>query len=213
MPLLCLDVFQLRALCLAENCTANLHNLYTLRGAQVRDALGWSKYIQECIEQYLEEIDVSFASHHWPRWGRDDIRVYLENQRDLYRCIHDQTMRLANKGYVPTEIAAELRLPDEFLAQGHTRGYYGDLVHNCKAVYQRYLSWYDGNPSNLNKLAPADAGSQSAVLRALAKAEQAAARARAADCAAVTRWQFARELSLIGGCEAAHHALLAGGGS
>jgi alkyl sulfatase BDS1-like metallo-beta-lactamase superfamily hydrolase len=145
-------------LCTAENCTHTMHNLVPIRGAQVRNSLAWSKYVNEAIELYAGRANLMFASHHWPRWGTDNVREFLVLQRDLYKWMHDQTMRLANKGYVPTEIAAELRLPDEFLAQSHTRGYYGDLVHNCKAVYQRYLSWYDGNPANLNKLAPTDAG-------------------------------------------------------
>jgi alkyl sulfatase BDS1-like metallo-beta-lactamase superfamily hydrolase len=147
-------------LCTAENCTHTMHNLVPIRGAQVRNSLAWSKYINEVIELFGDKATLMFASHHWPRWGTDNVREFLTLQRDLYKWMHDQTMRLANKGYVPTEIAAELRLPDEFLAQGHTRGYYGDLVHNCKAVYQRYLSWYDGNPANLNKLAPGDAGAR-----------------------------------------------------
>lgn len=145
-------------LCMAENCTHTMHNLVPIRGAQVRDALSWSKYINETIELFGSQTTLMFASHHWPRWGTDDVRGFLVLQRDLYRWMHDQTMRLANHGMVPTEIAAALRLPEEFLAQSHTRGYYGDLVHNCKAVYQRYLSWYDGNPANLNKLPPSEAG-------------------------------------------------------
>lgn len=147
-----------RALCLAENCTANLHNLYTLRGAQVRDALGWSKYIQECIELFLDDIDVSFASHHWPRWGRGEIQVYLENQRDLYRCIHDQTMRLANLGYTMNEIAEVLELPPHLSSEFYNRDYYGTVRHNAKAVYQRYLGWFDANPAHLNPHPPVDAG-------------------------------------------------------
>ena len=147
-----------RALCLAENCTANLHNLYTLRGAQVRDALGWSKYIQECLEKYLDDIDVSLASHHWPLWGHDEIRFYLENQRDLYRCIHDQTMRLANMGLTMNEIAEEIELPPHLSSQFYNRDYYGTVRHNAKAVYQRYLGWFDANPAHLNPHPPVAAG-------------------------------------------------------
>lgn len=173
-------------LCTAENCTHTMHNLVPIRGAQVRDALAWSKYIDETLELFGARAELAFASHHWPRWGRDDVRGFLTLQRDLYRWMHDQTMRLANRGYVPTEIAAELRLPEEFLAQGHTRGYYGDLVHNCKAVYQRYLSWYDGNPANLDRLPPAEAGRRYVELAGGADALMS--QARAAFDAGDYRW-------------------------
>lgn len=148
----------LRVLCMAENCTATLHNLYTPRGAQVRDALAWSRYIGESIELFADASDVVFASHHWPRWGAEDVRRYLEKQRDLYRFLHDQTMRRANQGLTMLEIAEELRLPpglgDEFFA----RDYYGTVNHNVKAVCQRYLGWFDGNPANLHALPPVEAG-------------------------------------------------------
>ena len=145
-------------LCMAENCTHTMHNLVPIRGALVRDALAWSKYIDESISLFGAETEVFFASHHWPRWGGEDILDYLRRQRDMYRWIHDQTMRRANLGQTATEIAEELVLPADFTEQGHTTGYYGHLVHNVKAVYQRYLSWYDGNPSNLHRLPPTEAG-------------------------------------------------------
>ncbi len=145
-------------LCMAENCSHTMHNLVPIRGALVRNALNWSKYINQSIELFGGRTEVLFTSHNWPRWGNADVVGFLTVQRDLYRWMHDQTMRHANHGLVPTEIAATLELPAEFLAQDHTRGYYGDLVHNCKAVYQRYLSWYDGNPANLNKLPPTESG-------------------------------------------------------
>ena len=145
-------------LCMAENCSHTMHNLVPIRGAQVRNALSWSKYINESIELFGADTKILFTSHNWPRWGTDDVREFLILQRDLYRWIHDQTMRCANQGMTPLEIAEFLKMPDEFLANEHTRGFYGDLVHNSKAVYQRYLSWYDGNPANLNKLQPTDAG-------------------------------------------------------
>jgi len=110
------------------------------------------------MEMFLEGTDVLFTSHNWPRWGNEDVRGFLTAQRDLYKWMHDQSMRLANKGYTPTEITAGLELPEEFLANDHTRGYYGDLIHNSKAVYQRYLSYYDGNPTNLHRYTPAEAG-------------------------------------------------------
>jgi len=146
------------ALCMAENCSHTMHNLIPIRGALVRNSLRWSKYINEAIELFGAKTKVLFTSHNWPRWGQEDAVEFLGLQRDLYKWMHDQTMRLANQGLVPTEIASTLKLPDDFLAQEHTHGYYGDLVHNSKAVYQRYLSWYDGNPANLNKLPPVDAG-------------------------------------------------------
>jgi len=145
-------------LCMAENCSHNMHNLLPLRGAQARDSLGWSKYINEALELFGADSSLMFASHHWPRWGTEDVAQFLGQQRDLYRWMHDQTMRLANKGLVPTEIAEELELPAAFTDQMHTRGYYGALVHNVKAVYQRYLGWYDGNPAHLWMRTPTDAG-------------------------------------------------------
>ncbi len=145
-----------RLLCMAENCTHTMHQLYPIRGAQTRNALAWSKYIQEAIELWASQTDTMFASHHWPRFGNTDVRGFLTMQRDLYRWIHDQTMRLANDGRVPTEIAEELRLPAEF-NQSHARGYYGSVSQNAKSVYNRYLGWYDANPANLNPLPPVDA--------------------------------------------------------
>jgi len=143
-------------LCMAENCTHNMHNLYTPRGAQVRDALSWSKYINEAIELFASETDTVFASHHWPRWGSADCRQFLETQRDLYRWLHDQTMRLANHGLTATEIAEELTLPAEFSGESHVREYYGTVSHNAKAVYQRYLGWFDANPANLDPPVPVE---------------------------------------------------------
>lgn len=145
-----------RLLCMAENCTHTLHNLYPIRGAQTRNALAWSKYIQEALSLWGNRTDTMFASHHWPRFGADDIRAFLELQRDVYRWLHDQTMRLANLGYRPTEIAAAMELPDEF-DQSHVRGYYGTVSHNVKSVYNRYLGWYDGNPANLDPIPPVEA--------------------------------------------------------
>jgi len=147
-----------RVLCMAENCTCTMHNLYTPRGAQVRDALAWSKYIQEAIDLYGDATDVCFASHHWPRWGADDVIAHLGRQRDTYRFLHDQTLRLANHGLTSTEIAEELRLPPELEAEPSSRGYYGTVNHNAKAIYQRYLGWFDGNPAHLHPHPPTEAG-------------------------------------------------------
>ncbi len=147
-------------LCMAENCTHNMHNLVPIRGALVRDARKWSVYIDEAIELFGDDADLMFASHHWPRWGNDDVRGFLTLQRDLYRWVHDQTMRHANQGLVPTEIAEVMTFPPEFRSESHTVGYYGSLIHNVKAVYQRYLSWYDGNPTHLHMLPPSDVGAR-----------------------------------------------------
>lgn len=138
-----------RALCMAENATHNLHNVLTLRGAQVRDAHGWSGYLDEAIELFADGADVLFAQHHWPRWGRERIVDFLETQRDLYGYIHDQTLRLLNKGLVGSEIAEQFELPPSLERAWHCRGYYGSVNHNVKAVYQRYLGWFDGNPAHL----------------------------------------------------------------
>lgn len=150
----------LRALCMAENCTANQHNVYTLRGAQVRDALLWSKYIDESLALYASSTEVMFASHHWPRWGRDQVVHFLESQRDAYRYVHDQTLRLANLGHTMLEIAEELELPEGLGDEFFNRGYYGTVSHNAKAVYQRYLGWFDANPAHLWPLPPVHAATR-----------------------------------------------------
>lgn len=149
---------QMKALCMAENCSCHLHNLYTPRGAQVRDAKAWSFYIDEAIGLFGEETEVLFASHHWPRWGMQAAIAFLKKQRDLYKYIHDQTLRLANHGLTPLEIAEEIALPPTLASEWYTRDYYGTLNHNAKAVYQRYLGWFDGNPAHLHPLPPVEAG-------------------------------------------------------
>ena len=164
-------------LCTAENCTHNMHNLVPIRGALIRDSLKWSKYIGEMIELWGPQVRLMFASHHWPRWGNDDVMAYLALQRDLYRWIHDQTMRHANHGLNAVEIAEVLTSAPEFGVESHTVGYYGHLVHNIKAVYQRYLSWYDGNPANLWKLPPVDSGARYVELAGGAEPLLAAGRA------------------------------------
>ncbi|GGJ49424.1 alkyl/aryl-sulfatase [Streptomyces brasiliensis] len=137
------------ALCVAENAGHNLHNILTLRGALVRDGRVWSRQLTEAIELFAHDADVLFASHHWPTWGRDRIRSYLSEQRDLYGYLHDQTLRLANQGHTGIEIAEMLELPPALSRAWHARGYYGSVSHNVKAVYQRYMGWYDGNPASL----------------------------------------------------------------
>ncbi len=138
-----------RALCMAENATHNLHNVLTLRGAPVRDPHVWAAYLDEAIVMFSGSADVVFAQHHWPRWGSERIEDFLSKQRDLYGYIHDQTLRLLNKGFVASEIAEQLELPASLEQEWHCRGYYGSVNHNVKAVYQRYLGWFDGNPAHL----------------------------------------------------------------
>jgi len=140
---------QRRALCMAENATHNLHNILTLRGAVVRDARIWSYYLNEAIDLFADDMDVAFASHHWPTWGRDRAVTYLSQQRDLYAYLHDQTLRLMNQGYTGIEIAEMVEMPPALEASWHTHGYYGSVSHNVKAIYQRYLGWFDGNPANI----------------------------------------------------------------
>jgi len=148
---------QFKALCAAEDATHTLHNLYTLRGAQVRDANKWWKALNESIDRYGPRTDVIFAQHHWPRWGGEDVARFLEQQRNAYKYLHDQTLRLANHGYTPAEISEMLEFPPSLATQWHLRDYYGSVKHNVKAVYQRYLGWYDGHPANLNPLPPQEA--------------------------------------------------------
>ncbi|MCE5282066.1 MAG: MBL fold metallo-hydrolase [Deltaproteobacteria bacterium] len=148
---------ELKALCMAENVSASLHNLLTPRGAQVRDARAWSRFIDEAIDLFAGGTEVLFTTHHWPRWGREVITDYLKKQRDLYRYIHDQTVRLMNRGYTPAECAEMIVLPASLAAEWYTRDFYGTVHFNVKAVYQRYLGWFDGNPANLQPLPPEDA--------------------------------------------------------
>jgi alkyl sulfatase BDS1-like metallo-beta-lactamase superfamily hydrolase len=149
---------QFRALCMSEITSHHLHNVYTPRGAQVRDALAWSRQIQESIDLFGDRLDVQFASHHWPIWGRDAAVAYLTKQRDLYKYIHDQTLRLANHGYTKEEIAEQLTLPDSLGKEFYNRGYYGTVHHNARAVYVKYLGYFDGNPAHLYPLPPVEAG-------------------------------------------------------
>ena len=144
-----------RALWMAENCTGTLHNLYTLRGAEVRDANDWAKYIIEADQRFCDKTDVVFQSHNWPHWG-EEIHDYLLNTAAIYKFIHDQTLHYMNQGYTSTEVAAMLTLPEKLEKVWYTRPYYGTLAHNAKAVYQKYLGWYDANPVNLNPLPPSD---------------------------------------------------------
>jgi len=147
---------QKKALCAAEILTHNLHNLYTLRGAKVRDALRWSNYIED-FRLRFGETEVLFASHHWPIWGNARILEFMKKQRDAFRYIHDQTVRMVNAGMKPDAIADALKLPKSLEGTFSVRGYYGTVRHNARAVYQNYVGWFDGNPANLDTLPRTDA--------------------------------------------------------
>ncbi|MCX7892711.1 MAG: MBL fold metallo-hydrolase [Burkholderiales bacterium] len=147
---------QFRMLNIAENVTHNMHNLYTIRGAEIRDAVAWSAYIEQARDLFGDRTDVMIAQHHWPRWGQASVNEMLAKQRDLYKYIHDQSVRLLNQGYTPREISELIRLPASLENEWSARGYYGTLAHNAKGVYQKYLGWYDANPATLNPLPPAE---------------------------------------------------------
>jgi len=149
---------QWKAFCPAEEANAVFHNLYTLRGAQVRSGKDWAAWLEEAIVLFGDEMEVVFGSHHWPRWGREEAVEYLANQRDLYAFVHDQTLRLANQGLTPREIAETLELPPSLGKQWYNRDYYGTVSHNSKATYQYYLGWFDGNPAHLSPLPPVESG-------------------------------------------------------
>jgi alkyl sulfatase BDS1-like metallo-beta-lactamase superfamily hydrolase len=145
-----------RALCMAENASHTLHNILTLRGALVRDPTMWSAYLTEAIARYGERSDVVFASHHWPTWGTERGIAYLEQQRDIYAYLHDQTLRMLNQGFTGPEIAETIQLPPALENAWNARGYYGSVSHNVKAIYQRYMGWFDGNPARLWPHPPAE---------------------------------------------------------
>ena len=147
---------QLKVLDIAENATHTLHNLLPLRGTEVRDAKGWSRYLGDALDRFGADAQVLIAQHHWPVWGHEAVVAHLEQQRDLYKYVHDQSVRMMNQGMAPTEIAEALRLPKSLEHTWAARGYYGTLSHDSKAVYQKYLGWYDGNPATLNALPPVE---------------------------------------------------------
>ena len=148
---------QFKALCMAEIASHHLHNVYTPRGALTRDALEWSRQLQEAMDLFGDRLEVQFGCHHWPIWGREEANEFLSLQRDLYKFIHDQTLRLANHGHTPEEIAERIELPEEIGRPWCNRDYYGTVRHNARAVYNRYLGYFDGHPSNLDPLPQKDA--------------------------------------------------------
>ena len=149
---------QHKALCTAELTNASLHNIYTIRGAEIRDAKAWAYGIDDLINRFANETEVVFMTHHWPRWGNAACREYLENQRDLYKYLHDQTLNLANQGFTPDEIGEMVVPPKEIDTKWYNRGYHGTLSHNARGIFQKYLGFWDGNPCNLNKLPTSKSG-------------------------------------------------------
>jgi alkyl sulfatase BDS1-like metallo-beta-lactamase superfamily hydrolase len=177
---------QLRVLDMAENANSSLHNILTLRGAQVRDAKAWADDLTESLRLYGDRTDALITSHFWPRWGNANIREYLGAHRDMYKYLHDQSVRMMNQGMNGTEIAENLKLPAPLAAKWFNQGYYGSLNHNAKAVYQRYMGWYDGNPANLNPLPPEQAGAK--YVDAMGGADAVLAQGRRAIAAGDYRW-------------------------
>jgi alkyl sulfatase BDS1-like metallo-beta-lactamase superfamily hydrolase len=175
-----------RALCMAENTTHTLHNLLTLRGALVRDPHAWAGYLTEAIDLFGDRTDVVFASHHWPTWGNAEALEYLSLQRDLYAYLHDQTLRMLNRGLVGAEIAERITLPPALERAWHTHGYYGSVSHNVKAVYQRYMGWFDGNPAHLWQHPPEEAAIR--YVRFMGGADATVEKARASYDEGDFRW-------------------------
>lgn len=149
---------QFKALDSAEIACPLLHNVLTLRGAQVRDAKKWATSLNNLIALYGDKTDVILAQHNWPKWGQANVVTFLADQRDMYEYLHDQTLRLTNLGYTGIEIAEMIKLPASLDQQWYTHSYYGTVSHDVKAIYQRYIGWYDGNPANLHALPPEEAG-------------------------------------------------------
>ncbi|MFR9732187.1 alkyl/aryl-sulfatase [Saccharopolyspora sp. MS10] len=170
-----------RALCVAENACHTLHNVLTLRGALVRDPSAWARYLTETLRIFDGRFDVVFASHHWPTWGRERAVRFLEEQRDAYAYLHDQSVRLINDGLTGEEIAEELSFPEQLDRAWHVRGYYGTVSHNAKAVYQRYMGWFDGNPAHLWRHPPVEAAKRYVDFMGGSSAVLAKARASAAE--------------------------------
>jgi alkyl sulfatase BDS1-like metallo-beta-lactamase superfamily hydrolase len=185
---------QLRVLNMTEIATQNFHNLLPMRGALVRDSLAWSKYIGGAFSRYGASSDVLIAQHNWPVWSGERVRDFLRHQRDAYKFVHDQTVRLMNHGYVGAEIAEMLTMPPSLGRDWSTHSFYGSLKHNIKAIYQRYLGYYDGNPANLDALPPAAAARKS--VEYMGGADAALARARADFARGEFRWvaQIASQL-------------------
>jgi alkyl sulfatase BDS1-like metallo-beta-lactamase superfamily hydrolase len=199
----------LGVLCLAENATATMHNILTPRGALVRDAKAWADYLTEALRLYVDRSEIMISSHAWPRFGAARVRDFVASHRDAYKYLHDQTVRLINAGYTDREIAEQVRLPEPLASRWFNRGYYGTMMHNSRAVYQRYMGWYDANPANLNPLPPVEEATR--FVRAMGGAERVLAEGRRAFDEGDYRWA-ARVLNHLVFAEPTHtsaRALLA----
>ena len=174
------------ALCMAENATHTLHNLLTIRGALVRDPRIWARYLTDAVDLFGDRTDVVFASHHWPTWGRERAIGFLELQRDLYAYLHDQTLRMLNRGMTGAEIAEAMEMPPALERAWHARGYYGSVSHNVKAIYQRYMGWYDGDPAHLWQHPPVERAKR--YVAAMGGSEAVVAAGREAYDAGDLRW-------------------------
>ena len=196
----------LRLLNMAEISSHNLHNLLPLRGAQVRDSRAWARYLDGALQRYGSTCDVLIAQHHWPVWGGPAIDGFLRRQRDLYKFVHDQTLRRMNQGALAAEIAEDLTLPDSLQRDWSAHGFYGTLRHNVKAVVQHYLGWYDGNPAHLNPLPPAQAAQKA--ISYMGGAAAVLARAQADFDAGGYRWvaQVCAQLAHAEGAQGEHLA-------
>lgn len=176
----------LGVLCLAENANATMHNVLTPRGALVRDAKAWADYLTQSLRLFGERAEIVVTSHAWPRFGGERVRDFIAGHRDAYKYLHDQTVRLMNAGYTGREIAERVRLPEPLASRWFNRGYYGTMMHNSRAVYQRYMGWYDGNPANLNPLPPEEEASR--FVRAMGGAERVLAEGQRAFDEGDFRW-------------------------
>lgn len=199
----------LGVLCLAENASATIHNIMTPRGAPQRDAKAWADYLTEALRRYGARTEALITSHHWPRFGNDRVKDFLGSHRDAYKFLHDQSVRLLNTGYTGAEIADRLRLPPSLSRRWFNRGYYGTMMHNSRAVYHRYMGWYDGNPARLDPLPPEAEAER--FVRALGGADRVLAEAQRAFDAGDYRWALSvlDRLVFADGGNAAARTLLA----
>ena len=175
-----------KALCTAEDAVHNLHNIYSLRGAKLRNPLNWSKALKAALDKWGEEVEVLYAPHHWPVWGNANVNTYLENQSLAYKYINDQTLRLANKGYTIEEVAEMIELPEELAHQWYLRGYYGTVNHGVKATYVKNFGWFDGNPALLHRLPQEEAAKR--YVEAMGGADAVLSKAQKAFAEGDYRW-------------------------